>query len=63
MFKFQTSRDGLFNASYHWLLLDDFPSLFEVEFFESLNINMNSEITLVKPQSAQRETYDVYDVW
>lgn len=55
--------DGLFNASYHWLLLDDFPTLFEVDFFKSLNINMNSEITLAKPKSSEREKYDLYDIW
>lgn len=44
---------------------------FGVEFFERLNINMNSEITLVKPQQSNSGTnstpewniYDLYDVW
>lgn len=59
----QTSSYGLFNASYHWLLLDDFRVHFEVDFFDGLNINMNSEITLAKPQNGTGEKYDLYDVW
>ncbi|XP_031631205.1 uncharacterized protein LOC116345713 isoform X2 [Contarinia nasturtii] len=98
----QASECGLFNTSYHWMILEQplapmsllppsppssssFSSSstplqpsssaklfsFGVEFFERLNINMNSEITLVKPQQSNSETnstaewniYDLYDVW
>lgn len=43
----------------------------DAEHFEQLNINMNSEITLVKPQQSygamnstpQWKIYDLYDMW
>lgn len=75
----KASEYGLFNTSYHWLILAppslamrpspaSFSSLGEVEFFESLNINMNSEITLAKPHQSsiakvEWDKYDLYDMW
>lgn len=81
----KASEYGLFNTSYHWLVLLESSkiaqtsssaataalptSLAEVEFFKSLNINMNSEITLAKPHQASTienpewKQYDLYDMW
>lgn len=45
--------------------------LFDVEFFERLNINMNSEITIAHAKAmstsnhekAEWKQYDLYDMW
>lgn len=57
---------GTDSASAHFL-----AAAADVEHFERLNINMNSEIALVKPQQSygatnttpQWKIYDLYDVW
>lgn len=72
----QASHLGMFNASYHWLLLGDSHTSTARMQLDKLNIGMNSEITLALPRSSSAATdrddddhdelqrrYDVYDIW
>lgn len=62
---------GLFNASYHWLLLNPSSSFIKHPFstLSTLSINMNSEVTVAQrrnltiPNGNSVRIYDLFDVW
>lgn len=59
----QASHLELFNTSYHWLWLGAADTAMVDFHLDKLNIGLNSEITLTIPRSADRDRYDVYDIW
>ncbi|KAH8379407.1 hypothetical protein KR009_004699 [Drosophila setifemur] len=60
----QSSRARLYNHNLHWLLYDEAGDLSKLnELFGEANLSLNADVTYVRPQEREEDTFILYDVY